>query len=121
MPCRQQRAHGWLVDEGHIGVPVVVVGRVVVIGVQHDDFHRVRMRGVHRVDMQLAKAPRQIALLHGGDGLVLKEQHMVLEQPGQQCIALLVSHGLGQVNAGDEGANGRAQGLDVQGHGGGKR
>ena len=101
-------------------MPVVVVGQVVDIGVQHNDFHRIRVRGVHRVDVQLTKAPRQVALLHGGDGLVLKEQHMVLDQPGQQRIALGVAHGLGQVNAGDKGANGGAQGLDVQGHGGGK-
>lgn len=69
------------------------------------------------MDVQGAKAGRQVALLHGRDGLVFKEQHMVLQQCLQQGVMVKVAQWFTEADAADEGAYSRPQSLDLQCHG----
>ena len=84
---RQDGAHRRRGQKRDVGVPVVVVGRVVVVGVEHDDLGHARRLRVDRVDVQVAEARGQCALRKGRNrlafGLALEEQHLVLEQRRQ--------------------------------------
>ena len=54
--CREDRPCGRRLDKGHIGVPVVIIRRIIVMGIQDDNLlHPFRMR-IDRMDMQIAKA-----------------------------------------------------------------
>lgn len=60
---RQYRPGRWRFDKRHVGVPVVVVRRIIVMGIQHDDLlHAFRM-GIDRVNMQITEAQGQRTLL----------------------------------------------------------
>ena len=62
-------------------VPVVVVGRVSRVGVQHDDLRHLGIVGIERVDMQRAEAGGEVTLLARRQRLILEEQHaMAIEQ-----------------------------------------
>ncbi len=64
---RQNGAGGRRVDKGDIGMPVVIIRRIIVVGIEDDNLlHPWGMR-VDRMDMQVAKPQRQVALLRRGD------------------------------------------------------
>jgi len=98
-------------------VPVVVVRRVVVIGVEHDDLGRIGVLRIQRMDVQLAEGACQVALLHRRHRLVFEEEHMAAQQRGKQVVALCAIDGAGQVKSGDQRTDGGAQGLYGNRHG----
>ena len=97
--CRQNRARGRRLDKGHVRMPVVIIGRVIVMGVQNNDFlHPFRMR-VNRVDMQVAKTQGQRALLLWGNGLLAQEHHLMAQHRMVQLLKLVIAQRTGYVQA----------------------
>ena len=67
------------------------------------------------MDVQITEARGQCALLQRLQLLALEEQHMVLQQGGEQIVALGIAEAVRQLQAADQGADGRAQGLHADG------
>ncbi len=101
----EHRAHRRRLDEGDVGVPVVVVGRIAGMGVQHDDLLHLGIVGIERVDMQRAEAGGEVALLAWRQFLILEEQHAVaIEQRADRRHRFIAEPGR-QVDAADGGAD----------------
>ena len=75
------------------------------MGIEHDDLLGLLRVGVDGVDVQIPEAVRQRPLGSRGDGLVAKEQHLVFEQGAMELLELPLAQGLGQIDAGDDGAD----------------
>ncbi len=48
-------------------MPVVIIRRIIVVGIEDDNLLHARGVRVDRMDMQVAKPQRQVALLRRGD------------------------------------------------------
>ena len=94
-------------------MPVIVIRRVIVVGIEHDNLiHAGRVR-IDRMNMQVAKAQGEIALLLGSDVLLAQEHHLMAQHRVIQLFKLVVAQRAGDVDAGYLRANIRPQRGDT--------
>ena len=79
------------------------------MGIKHDNLiHAGRVR-IDRMNMQVAKAQGEIALLLGSDVLLAQEHHLMAQHRVIQLLKLVVAQRTGDVDAGYLRANIRPQ------------
>ena len=79
------------------------------MGIENDNFiHAGRVR-IDRMNMQVAKAQGEIALLLGSDVLLAQEHHLMAQHRVIQLLKLVVAQRAGDVDAGYLRANIRPQ------------
>ena len=60
-------------------MPVIVIRRIIVVGIENDNLINARRMGINRMNMQVAKAQGKIPLLLGGDVLLAQEHHLMAQ------------------------------------------
>lgn len=85
--------------------------------VDQHDLGQLRQHRVDRVHVQGAKARGELRLRLRGDRLVTEEQHLVLDQEFSQARHFRLRQLPGNVDPGDEGAEGAGDARDFDGHG----
>ena len=87
-----QNGPGWRrVDKGHIGVPVIVIWRIIVVSIQHDNLLHVFGMRVDRMNMQIAKTQRQRSLLLRRNHLLTQEHHLMAQHRMIKLLKLVIT------------------------------
>ncbi len=76
-------------------MPVVIIRRIIVVGIEDDNLFHARGVRVDRMDMQVAKPQRQVALLRRGDILLAQEYHLMTQHRVIQLLKLVVAQRTG--------------------------
>ncbi len=72
-------------------MPVVIIRRIILMGIQHDNLlDAFRMR-IDRMDMQIAKADCQRAVLFRRYFLVTQKQHLMTKQAMIKLLKLSIT------------------------------
>ena len=113
----QDRPHRRFSPPGHVAVPACSNkrGTGVAPSFQNDDFWMVRVIEGERVHFQFTKHPAKSNVLLLSDVLITQHKHLVL-QPHPSEFFGGVATDVGEVNAGDLGAQRRSDGMNCKCH-----
>lgn len=100
--------------EGDVGVPVVVVGRILVVGVEHDDLGHLLDVGVERMAVQRAKFGGKIAQMRRLKRVLTAEKQNVVLHQRRLELRHVDASATGQVDAIDQCADCRTQRRQCQ-------
>ena len=76
-------------------MPVVIIRRIIVVGIEDDNLFHARGVRVDRMDMQVAKPQSQVALLRRGDILLAQEYYLMTQHRVIQLFKLVVAQRTG--------------------------
>src|ERR1700722_18001566 len=103
--------------EGDVGVPVIVVGKKVLVGIDHHDLRQLRQHRVDRVDVQWPEVLRKPALLLRGQRLAAEQQDLVFHQQFTQAIDSRLRQFIGEADALHHGAQGGGNARNIEADG----
>ena len=72
-------------------MPVVVIRRIIVMGIQHDDLVNPFGMRVNRVNMQFAKTLGQRALLLRRNSLIAQKHHLMAQHRMVKLFKLIIA------------------------------
>ena len=76
-------------------MPVVIIRRIIVVGIEDDNLFHARGVRVDRMDMQVAKPQSQVALLRRSDILLAQEYYLMTQHRVIQLFKLVVAQRTG--------------------------
>ena len=99
--CRQNCASWRRIDKSYVGVPVVIVRRIVVVSIQHNDLLDIFSVRINGMNMQIAKSRGERPLLMRRDRLIAQKQHLMANQRMIELFKLCIAQRPGQIDITD--------------------